>query len=103
MPKLEDERQRALTYVKTAGARGCFPVENLVRWHWLNGYCGRNLIKTRILVVFVCRSSGAFKRGGSSRRCPRWVDAVEKVLKEPLERNNRIQTASRLNRNCVWP
>jgi hypothetical protein len=29
------------------------------------------------------------------------TDAVEKGLSELLERNNRIQTAIRLNRNCV--
>jgi hypothetical protein len=30
-----------------------------------------------------------------------YPDTVEKVLSEPLERNNRIETASCLNRNCV--
>jgi hypothetical protein len=32
---------------------------------------------------------------------PDWVKAVEKVLSEPLERNNRIRTAICLDRNCV--
>jgi hypothetical protein len=32
---------------------------------------------------------------------PLLTDAVEKVLGEPLERNYRIRTALRLNRNCV--
>ena len=31
----------------------------------------------------------------------RLTDTVEKVLGDPLERNNRIRTASCLNRNCV--
>jgi hypothetical protein len=30
-----------------------------------------------------------------------WGDSVDKVLSEPLERNNRIRTAICLNRNCI--
>src|ERR1019366_1868733 len=33
--------------------------------------------------------------------CLQLADSVDKVLSEPLERNNRIRTASCLNRNCV--
>ena len=33
--------------------------------------------------------------------CPLWVDTVEKVVSDPPKRNNRIRTASYLNRNCV--
>jgi hypothetical protein len=33
--------------------------------------------------------------------CPLWIDAVENGLSKLLERNNRIRTAIRLNRNCV--
>jgi hypothetical protein len=33
--------------------------------------------------------------------CPLRVDTVEKVVSHPLKRNNRIRTASYLNRNCV--
>src|SRR5262249_21157475 len=34
-------------------------------------------------------------------QCPLWVDTVEKVVSDPPKRNNRIRTASYLNRNCV--
>jgi hypothetical protein len=44
------------------------------------------------------RTQAAFSFGGP---CPIWVDAVEKVLSESLERNNRIRTVGWLNRNCV--
>src|SRR5262249_31386965 len=33
--------------------------------------------------------------------CPLWADTVEKVVSDPPKRNNRIRTASYLNRNCV--
>jgi hypothetical protein len=33
--------------------------------------------------------------------CPLMTDTVEKVVSDPPKRNNRIRTASYLNRNCV--
>src|SRR5262249_51982416 len=48
-----------------------------------------------------CRYWGQSGHGFLRRKCLLLTDTVEKVVSDPPKRNNRIRTASYLNRNCV--
>jgi hypothetical protein len=58
-------------------------------------------IASVIAARYYCSDWGNSGRDADIAKPMPMTDTVEKVLSEPLECNNRIQTASCLNRNCV--